>query len=65
MTLTPEERVAQVRIAPEEVLEGERSALATGMVIARAWRDPDFLDRLVSSPRRRPRRPRPPPRKPK
>ncbi|MGD0609340.1 MAG: hypothetical protein ABSA53_37900 [Streptosporangiaceae bacterium] len=50
MTLTPEERVAQVRIAPEEVLEGERSALATGMVIARAWRDPDFLDRLVSSP---------------
>ena len=51
MTLTPEERVAQVRIAPEEVLEGERSALATGMVIARAWRDPDFLDRLVASPR--------------
>jgi hypothetical protein len=51
MTLTPEERVAQVRIAPEEVLEGERSALAAGMVIARAWRDPDFLDRLVSGPR--------------
>ena len=50
MTLTPEERVAHVAIAPEEVLEGERSSLVTGMVIARAWRDPDYLARLLSSP---------------
>jgi hypothetical protein len=51
MTLTPEERVEHVTIAPEEVLEGERSSLVTGLVIARAWRDPDYLDRLLSSPR--------------
>ena len=30
MTLTPEERVEHVTIAPEEVLEGERSSLVTG-----------------------------------
>jgi hypothetical protein len=51
MTLTPEERVEHVTIAPEEVLEGERSSLVTGLVIARAWRDPDYLDRLLASPR--------------
>lgn len=50
MTLTPEERVEHVTIAPEEVLESERSSLVTGMVIARAWRDPDYLDRLLASP---------------
>jgi hypothetical protein len=50
MTLTPEERVEHVTIAPEEVLEGERSSLVTGLVIARAWRDPDYLDRLLASP---------------
>jgi hypothetical protein len=50
MTLTPEERVEHVTIAPEEVLESERSSLVTGMVIARAWRDPGYLDRLLSSP---------------
>jgi Nitrile hydratase, alpha chain len=49
MTLTPEER-AEHLIAPEEVLESERSSLVTGMVIARAWRDPDYLDRLLSRP---------------
>jgi hypothetical protein len=51
MTLTPEERAEHVRIAPEEVLDSERSQLATGMVIARAWRDPDYLERLLSHPR--------------
>jgi len=49
MTLTPEER-AEHLIAPEEVLESERSSLVTGMVIARAWRDPDYLGRLLSRP---------------
>lgn len=51
MTLTPQERDEHVTIAPEEVLEGERSSLVTGMVVARAWRDPDYLDRLLASPR--------------
>ena len=51
MTLTPEERAEHVRIAPEEVLDSERSHLVTGMVIARAWRDPDYLKRLHSNPR--------------
>ena len=51
MTLTPEERAEHVRIAPEEVLESGRSSLVTGMVIARAWRDPDYLKRLLSHPR--------------
>jgi hypothetical protein len=58
MTLTPrpEERVAKeqseqlARIAPEEVLESERGSLVTGLVIARAWRDPGYRDRLLHEP---------------
>jgi hypothetical protein len=50
MRLTPEERVTSDVIAPEEVLESERGSLITGLVIARAWRDPDFLARLVTDP---------------
>ena len=50
MTLTPEERVTSDVIAPEEVLEGERGSLITGLVIARAWRDPDYLARLLDDP---------------
>jgi nitrile hydratase alpha subunit len=50
MTLTPEERVAHDVIAPEELLEGERGSLTTGLVIARAWRDPDYLARLLGDP---------------
>ena len=38
-------------IAPDEVLESERSSVITGMVIARAWRDPGYRSRLLSSPR--------------
>lgn len=37
-------------IAPEEVLESERGSLVTGMVIARAWRDPEFRERLRNAP---------------
>ena len=40
----------RVLIAPDEVLESERSSVITGMVIARAWRDPGYLARLLSSP---------------
>ena len=50
MTLTPEERVTDDAIAPEEVLESERGSLITGLVIARAWRDPDYLARLLARP---------------
>lgn len=50
MTLTPEERVTNDLIAPEEVLESERGSLVTGMVIARAWRDAEYRDRLLSRP---------------
>jgi hypothetical protein len=50
MTLTPEERVTPDVIAPEELLEGERGSLITGLVIARAWRDPDYLARLLGDP---------------
>jgi hypothetical protein len=50
MTLTPEERVTNDVIAPEEVLESERGSLITGLVIARAWRDPDYLARLLARP---------------
>jgi hypothetical protein len=50
MTLTPEERVTNDVIAPEELLEGERGSLITGLVIARAWRDPDYLARLLGDP---------------
>ncbi len=54
MTLTPGERAADTRSAPltpEEVLQSERGSLVTGLVIARAWRDPDYRDRLLASPR--------------
>jgi hypothetical protein len=51
MTLIPEERVTNDVIAPEEVLESERGSLITGLVIARAWRDSDYLARLVANPR--------------
>jgi len=50
MTLTPEERVTSDVIAPEEVLESERGSLITGLVIARAWRDHDYLTRLLARP---------------
>ena len=50
MTLSPEERVRHHVIAPEEVLESERGRLITGLVIARAWRDPDYLARLLAGP---------------
>ncbi|HMI23039.1 MAG TPA: nitrile hydratase subunit alpha, partial [Streptosporangiaceae bacterium] len=40
-----------VLIAPDEVLESERSSVITGMVVARAWRDPGYRSRLLSSPR--------------
>ncbi len=50
MTLTPEERVTNDVIAPEELLEGGRGSLITGLVIARAWRDPDYLARLLGDP---------------
>jgi hypothetical protein len=50
MTPTPQERVTRDVIAPEEVLEGERGSLVTGLVIARAWRDPGYLARLEDDP---------------
>ncbi len=50
MTLTPEERVTSDVIAPEELLEGERGSLITGLVIARAWRDRSYLARLLGDP---------------
>jgi Nitrile hydratase, alpha chain len=50
MTLTPEERVTSDVIAPEELLEGGRGSLITGLVIVRAWRDPDYLARLLGDP---------------
>jgi hypothetical protein len=50
MTLTPEERITSEVIAPEEVLESERGSLITGLVIARAWRDSRYLDRLLADP---------------
>src|SRR6201986_4329263 len=40
----------RVLIAPDEVLESERSSVITGMVVARAWRDPGYRNRLLSSP---------------
>jgi hypothetical protein len=55
MSLRPEEGAGtldeRVLIAPDEVLESERSSVITGMVIARAWRDPGYRNRLLSSPR--------------
>lgn len=53
MAPTPEEGVVTERvvIAPEELLEGDRASLITGMMVARAWRDPAFRDRLLSSPK--------------
>jgi len=54
MTLTPQERAEgkeDKAAAPEEVLETERASLVTGLVIARAWRDPEFKDRLLSDPK--------------
>ena len=55
MSLRPEEGAGtldeRVLIAPDEVLESERSSVITGMVIARAWRDPGYRSRLLSSPR--------------
>ncbi len=41
---------ARDSIAPEEVLESERGSLVTGMVIARAWRDAEFRERLRNTP---------------
>ena len=45
-TARPEEGAGtldeRVLIAPDEVLESERSSVITGMVIARAWRDPGY-----------------------
>ena len=55
MSLRPEESAGtldeRVLIAPDEVLESERSSVITGMVVARAWRDPGYRNRLMSSPR--------------
>jgi hypothetical protein len=55
MSLRPEEVAGtldeRVLIAPDEVLENDRSSVVTGMVIARAWRDPGYRNRLLSSPR--------------
>jgi hypothetical protein len=55
MSLRPEESAGtldeRVLIAPDEVLESERSSVITGMVVARAWRDPGYRNRLLSSPR--------------
>jgi hypothetical protein len=55
MSLRPEEVAGtldeRVLIAPDEVLESDRSSVVTGMVIARAWRDPGYRSRLLSSPR--------------
>jgi hypothetical protein len=56
MSLRPEEGAGtpvdeRVLIAPDEVLECDRSSVITGMVIARAWRDPGYRSRLLSSPR--------------
>jgi hypothetical protein len=55
MSLRPEEVAGtldeRVLIAPDEVLENDRSSVVTGMVIARAWRDPGYRSRLLSSPR--------------
>jgi len=55
MSLRPEEGAGtldeRVLIAPDEVLESERSSVITGMVVARAWRDPGYRSRLLSSPR--------------
>jgi hypothetical protein len=56
MSLRPEEGAGtpvdeRVLIAPDEVLEGERASVITGLVIARAWRDPGYRSRLLSSPR--------------
>jgi Nitrile hydratase, alpha chain len=54
MSLRPEEGAGtldeRVLIAPDEVLESERSSVITGMVVARAWRDPGYRNRLLSSP---------------
>ncbi len=50
MTLTPEERAVGDVIVPEDVLESERGRLITGLVIARAWRDPGYLERLRDDP---------------
>ena len=38
-------------LRPDEVLESERSSVITGMVVARAWRDPGYRNRLQSSPK--------------
>ena len=55
MSLRPEEGAGTLDerglIAPDEVLESERSSVITGMVVARAWRDPGYRNRLLSSPR--------------
>lgn len=55
MSLRPEEGAGtldeRVLIAPDEVLESERSSVITGMVVARAWRDPGYRNRLLSSPK--------------
>ena len=55
MSLRPEEGAGtldeRVLIAPDEVLESERSSVITGMVVARAWRDPGYRNRLLSGPR--------------
>ena len=55
MSLRPEEGAGtldeRVLIAPDEVLESERSSVITGMVVARAWRDPGYRNRLLFSPR--------------
>jgi hypothetical protein len=53
MAPTPEEGVVTERavIAPEELLETDRASLITGMIVARAWRDPEFRDRLVRDPK--------------
>ena len=55
MSLRPEEGAGtldeRVLIAPDEVLESERSSVITGMVVARSWRDPGYRNRLLSNPR--------------
>jgi hypothetical protein len=55
MSLRPQEGAGtldeRVLIAPDEVLESERSSVIIGMVVARAWRDPGYRNRLLSSPR--------------
>lgn len=54
MSLTPDEHVGVkddlAPIVPDEVLEGDRASVLTGMVVARAWRDDAYRQRLLDNP---------------